>query len=232
MRGVPRAFHVPAALLWVLAATGVATAAEPKWEVSSGKYLTEVRVKDVPKGTGIIWDVFPRDKCQKKVVKSEQSCTIAGEPGDYEIVVRLVSKSGDDFDIEEYTKIITLGGVQPNPGPGPNPNPGPTPTPEPDRKGVAYKIIWVEETDDTAAGRGAIWTNKALAARVKDKGHSLRIVDKDNTAPDVQEAIGLAKGKSFPQVFLQDKAGKLKLLQFDAPPTATKLLELLDKWGG
>lgn len=111
--------------------------------------------------------------------------------------------------------------------------PGPPIDPvDPARKGVSYQIVYVEDSDAAAGSRkGALLTNKALDARMKEKGHSWRIVTKDNTAADVQDEIKGSVGKGYPQIFLNDKAGKLKQLQFPAG-SADDLIKLLDKYGG
>lgn len=255
MRGAfLRGLYAPVALAWVLAAAGLAAGADPPKTETPGvvtaapviegaktdPYLVELKVKNVPRGTGIVWDVFPLDTkvsratVRKRIVKTEQAVLIAGPKGEYEVLCRLVSidaKTGDT-NIDELPVTVTITAGSPDPKPGPGPNPPPDPTPDPERKGVSYQIVWVEETDEAAAGRGAIWTSKALAARMKEHGHSLRIADKDNKAPDVQDEIQKAAGKNFPQVFLNDKSGKLKQLQFDAPLTAADLLKLLENNGG
>lgn len=198
---------------------------------AEGKWLAEVKVKNVPEGTAIIWDVFPvdplvpRTKVQKRTIKVEQACVVAGPPGKYEVLVRLVK--GDN--IEELTGEVTLTGDGSTP---PTPPVPPTP-PDPARKDMSYQIVYVEDTDANANSRkGSLFTNKALDARMKEKGHSWRIVTKDNPAADVADEIKDTTGKGYPQVFFNDKGGKLKRLQFNAPLKAEDLIKLLESNGG
>ena len=56
--------------------------------------------------------------------------------------------------------------------------------------------------------------------------------DKGQTPKDLVDILPRAAGRKYPQVFLVDKAGKLLMLQFDAPATAAEVLKLLTDNGG
>lgn len=133
---------------------------------------------------------------------------------------------------------VVATGAGPTPDPGPKPGPTPEPTPSPDRRDVSYRMVFIEETSTAAAGRGALFTDKPLDARMKEKGHSFRIVDKDVTGADgkppkdLAPLLDLAAKKTYPQLFLVDKEGKLPSLQFDAPTDAAALIKLLTANGG
>lgn len=207
-------------------------------------YLVELKVVGVPRGAAIFWQAVPltpgvaRGDVRKRIVKVEQAVILAGPPGEYEVVCQLVKvdKEGN-ADGEELTRKVTLtGGAGPAPpGPGPKPTPDPV---DPARKDVSYRVVFVEETSAAAGGRGAMFTNRALDARMRERGHSYRIVDKDVTdkdggvPADLADLLKLASQKAYPQVFLVDKAGKLKTLQFDAPADAAALTQLLSANGG
>lgn len=109
--------------------------------------------------------------------------------------------------------------------------------PPPPPSGV-FTIVYLEETSVAVGTRGALLSNEALDARLKAKGHSLRIVDKDvigsdgKTPADLVDLIEKAKGKSYPQLFLVDKKSKQVVSQCDGPTKAVDLLKVLDANGG
>jgi len=104
-------------------------------------------------------------------------------------------------------------------------------------------IVVIEETQDTATARGVYWTDAALNARLKAKGHTKRIADKNTVdatgkppadlAPYIARANG--SGKGLPQLFIVDAGGASTgemIFQGDLPATPAALLELLTKVGG
>ena len=118
------------------------------------------------------------------------------------------------------------------------PGPGPGPTPPAPVTASKLFIVIVEETSDAAATRGAVFADAALSARMRDKGHVWRVVDKDVVGPDrltppedVKRFLALAKGKALPQVYLVDDKGKTRYAG-PTPATAVELLALLAQWGG
>ena len=123
-------------------------------------------------------------------------------------------------------------------GNGPQPPPGPGPQPEPDRWEPSPLIVLIiEETANAAATRGAFFADKDLAARMKDKNHKWRVVDKDVVGPDGQPPedltrfLDVAKNKKLPQLFLVDPKGKTRF-QGDCPNKASDLLDAMKKVGG
>lgn len=116
--------------------------------------------------------------------------------------------------------------------------PTPPPDVEPSRKDMSYRVVFIEETSEAANGRGAMLTDKVLAARMKEKGHTFRTVDKDvkdafgNVPADLKPLLEAAAKKKYPQVFFVDKANKLPTFQFDVPENAADLLKLLAANGG
>ncbi len=134
-------------------------------------------------------------------------------------------------DLSDVAVVVVGGGGNPQPGPGPQPPPVDPVTP-----GKRFLVV-VEETAEAAATRGALFADAALAARIKDKGHRWRIVDKDVTGADgkppadVVRFLEAAKGKAMPQVFIVDEKGKV-LVQTELPTKAADLVKLLEAWGG
>jgi hypothetical protein len=126
---------------------------------------------------------------------------------------------------------------------GLNPNP-PTPVP-PDPPGpvtpAQLYVVVIEETDQAARGRGAMFTSGALKARFAEKGHKWRVVDQnvvgpDNVTPpaDVVQFLEAAKGKPYPMVFLVVIENGKRVIRYSGPcpPKDTDLLALIQKWGG
>lgn len=121
-------------------------------------------------------------------------------------------------------------------GTGPQPPPDPKPDPIPNTP-TKFKIVIIEETGEAVATRGSLLASGTLAARIREKGHTWRVVDKDvvdvngQKPKDIAGYIDASKGKSLPQVFLIDEAGKTRF-QGDAPPKAVDLIALIAKYGG
>jgi hypothetical protein len=126
-------------------------------------------------------------------------------------------------------------GPRPEPGPGPGPNPDPSPGPVTPQK---LAIVIVEETADAVADRGNLFRSPQLAARMKEKGHVWRVVDKDVVGPDggppadVARFIADAKTKTLPQVYLVDMRGRTVVQGPLTNPAAPSLLALITKAGG
>jgi hypothetical protein len=100
---------------------------------ASYPYLAEFKVRNVPTGTAVIWNVTPDDTLTaKRVIKSEKACLIAGPPRAYKVKVWLV-KGEDSSELEK--SFVLTGGTLPNP-PNPidpvvPPGPGTAPIPVP-----------------------------------------------------------------------------------------------------
>lgn len=99
---------------------------------TSEPYLVELKVKNVSKGSAILWDVYVKDasgnyivegKAQIRIIKAEQALLLAGPPGAYLVKCRLIK--GEDATELRWTGQLT-GGGKPTP-PGPNPDPKPLP---------------------------------------------------------------------------------------------------------
>ncbi len=130
------------------------------------------------------------------------------------------------------TAVVVFGsGINPGPNPVPPIPPDPIVTP------TKLTIVYIEESSDNVAGRGALFANAELAKRVKDKGHRWRVADlnvmgTDGKPPaDLVPYLNASAGKVAPQVFLVDEAGKVRY-QGDAPVKAAELLALITKYGG
>lgn len=130
--------------------------------------------------------------------------------------------------------VVTVGGDGAGPGPGPAPQPDPV-----DNTPTSLRIYLIEETSEAVGTRGAMFTNRELAARVKDKGHRWRVVDKDVAGVDGKPPADLAPylkaaaGKPYPTVFLVDDQGKDRTNGgVPAPAKAADFLALIQKYGG
>ena len=137
--------------------------------------------------------------------------------------------------------IVTVGidvdaGQGPQPPPNPKPDPKPDPKPEPFGPSKLFLLV-VEETEEAVPGRGAYFTDKALSARIKDKQHTWRVVDKDvkdstgKVPADLAPYFAKIQGKKLPQVLLVDPQGKTRFAG-DLPETPALLLEQILKVGG
>lgn len=155
-------------------------------------------------------------------------------------VVFIVPDSGSVLVVVTAGKVATpqdvavlMLGAGAIPGPGPVPVPVPDPIVTPTKLGIYY----IEESSDNVAGRGALFANAELAARVKAKGHRWRVADLQVTGPDGKPPMDLVRyltltnGKPVPQVFLVDESGTIRF-QGDAPVKASDLLALITKFGG
>jgi len=131
--------------------------------------------------------------------------------------------------------------VPPGPGPQPNPNPqpGPGPNPAPVPAGKRFIVI-VEETGESVAARGLILANGELAARITDKGHKFRVVDKDNKTAtgnipaDIKPYIAEATGKTRPRLYIVAPDGTV-CWYGDCPQgndAGAQILKLLTAAGG
>lgn len=85
--------------------------------------------------------------------------------------------------------------------------------------------------------RGQLFMDPTLAARMKERGHKFRVVDKDvkgaNDQPpaDLVPYLKRASGKSFPQFFLVSPDGTL-LHEGDLPKSPADLIAVMQKVGG
>lgn len=133
----------------------------------------------------------------------------------------------------DFVVIVGNGPTPTPPGPGPMP---PDPKP-PDPAGVVKFLVVVEETADATAARGIYLADLTLAARLKDKGIKIRVVDKDvvgtdgKPPADVARFIADARDKPLARVYLVDEKGKT-IFAGNMPADPARLIELLSRFGG
>lgn len=233
--------RVPKTLAALFLAVTLAQAADPVVEgKKTAEWLVELKVKNVEAGSAVLYDFYHQETGRRigkaKSIPISREVVFAGPKGKYDVLIRVV-KGEDVFELNEVVEIT--GGQQPEPPLPPGPKPPPDPTPDPARKDVSYRIVFVEETSLAAGERGSFLTNKSLDARMKAKGHNIRIVDKDvkgqdgSVPKDLTDILAEAASKPYPQVFLVDKAGKHKTVRFDASKLdVPALLKILDSNGG
>ncbi len=220
---VAEATKLPAGSLYVVDSdVPVVVMASPKGLVSISPEEGPMKIRAVFAGS---------DKIQTKTFKGKYLFLVeAVGSGKCELFVVPVGLKGEQ-DVVRRTLDVGAGN-------GPQPPPGPGPQPEPDKWEPSPLIVLViEETAEAAAGRGAFFADKDLAARMKDKNHKWRVVDKDVVGPDGQPPedlkrfLDVAKNKKLPQLFLVDPKGKTRF-QGDCPNKASDLLDAMKKVGG
>ena len=171
--------------------------------------------------------------CQYTVDSSGRYINIVYRATRVDVFALAVNETGETSEFETLTFNALADPCKQDVVPQPMPGPAPVPV-------TASKlfIVIVEETSDAAATRGAVFADAALSARMRDKGHVWRVVDKDVVGPDrltppedVKRFLALAKGKALPQVYLVDDKGKTRYAG-PTPATAVELLALLAQWGG
>lgn len=179
---------------------------------------------------GFIWDVYPEPTWTHEM--ADGSLYFTGPPGVYSVKLRAVRFVNNAMVVTQASLKVTLDGVPaPPPGP-PNPPPGPV---TPDK----LVVVIVEDTAAAAASRGMTFLDHDLNARMADKGHRWRVVDRNVVGPDGKPPADVAKliadaiTKRMPQVYLVDSRGKVRVSA--ELPTINEpafLLGLLEKNGG
>lgn len=164
----------------------------------------------------------------------------AKEAGTYEVVL-MINGATADLPPEETARVkivVTQPGPKPSPPvpvpPGPTPVPVP-PTPVPPAPVAAQRLylMVVEETAQASQNRAAYLTDKALTARIKERGHVARLIDQ-NTTPvtaDIKPYLDKAKGQKLPRLFIVKLTGGV-LWEGDLPATPADFIALIAKFGG
>lgn len=208
----------------------------------SAPWLIELKARNVPKGTALVWDVTPEDRAQVRVVKTEQALLVAGPPGEYRVKCRLVRIVGGEPDVTELRETVTLTGGAAPPGPTP---PGPKPPDPPTPAPVGFRVIFVYETSAplTPAMQQVMFGEKVrtyldakTVAGAAGKGY--RRFDKDVDATnerdkDIQALWGATKPQlpnPFVPCVVVAVGGKAEILPF--PATEDAALELFRKYAG
>lgn len=161
-----------------------------------------------------------------------RSILVVCKPGRADVIAVAADDKGEMSDFV----VLTFNALDPVPVPVPPPGPAPIVVPVTPSK--LYVVI-VEETDEAAATRGAMFADPELGARMKAKGHAWRVVDKDVKGPDrktpptdVARFLDAAKGKALPQISLVDGDGVTRYTGDWGKKTAADLIALLGAWGG
>lgn len=178
-------------------------------------YFGEVKIKNVPQGSTVIWDVIP-EGTKTRIIRTEKCVIFAGPPASYDIRVRVVSpqdKDGNDVITDlRKTVLLTQRVVPPvPPGPGPGPNPIPVP-PVPGPQGKFSYFVVVEDTLKAQQWRGDILGSvlvqtayNTLQGAKPDPVHRLIDVAMEATTPEIAKFQALAKGKTLPWMFFLDE---------------------------
>ena len=132
---------------------------------------------------------------------------------------------------KEFGKVYALIASLPRPPPIPDPTPTPTPT------ASKMWIVVIEETANATQARGLFFADKALKARIDEKGHHFALADKDvkdakgNVPSDLAPWLTRASGKTLPHLFLIAPDGAT-LYSGELPMTPGMLLALIQAKGG
>jgi hypothetical protein len=197
--------------------------------VPSGK-LVRVTLLNLPADAAVVWDVFPEELADVEELPDGR-LYFTGPAGEYRIKARaIVGKL-----VTTARATVTIGDGE-DAKPKPKPKPGPAPAPDNLPASKLFLVV-VEETGEAVAGRGEFFADKALSSKIRDRGDSWRVVDKDVVGPDgkppadVVRFLDLAKGKPYPSLFLVDDKGKTRFAgPMPAKPAA--LADLLTTYGG
>lgn len=180
-------------------------------------YLAEVKVRNVPLGSTVLWDVTPEGQAKIRIIKTEKSLLFAGPPGSYDVRVRIVQppdKDGND-NVTDLRKTVLLTQkvvppVPPGPGPGPLPPPVPTPT------GKFSYFVVVEDTLKAQQWRGELLGSPLVHAAYNilqgsktDPVHRLIDIQMEATTPEIEKFQKLAVGKELPWMFFLDENHKV-----------------------
>lgn len=137
-------------------------AAEPELiGLTQYDYMAEFKVRNVPNGTAVIWDVYPDDKDTiSRVVKVERACFVAGPPREYTVKVRLV-KGEDVVELKKTFRLLHPARPPPTPVDPPGPVDPPVPVPVVPIPELGFRVLIVYDdkyitSDYTPAQRYAI----------------------------------------------------------------------------
>lgn len=187
----------------------------------------------LPKGSPIFGFLEGETKARKHVFDVETVVVLATGNGNGKVRVRaLVCQEGVVQVVAEI--IVQVVDVLPTPPNPPNPQP-PDPTPVTPQK---LFVVIIEETEEAVAKRGAMLSDAALLARMKEKGHKFRVVDRNvvdangNPPADIKRFLEASKNKKLPQLFLVNEKGETVKTAELVENTAAELLDLLKKSGG
>lgn len=182
---------------------------------------------DAPPDAAVIWDVYPEEKADIQEEKGGRLFFVA-PPGTYRIKLRTIK----GIEVQTARETITIGKADPLP---PEPDPD---DPAPPKPSGPLTILVVEETADRTAQRAAMFANAELRARIAEKKHTWRLVDKDvidkmtGLPPtDVAPWIARTAKTGLPALFLFAPDGTI-FYEGKLPETAPALVELLKKNGG
>lgn len=185
----------------------------------------------LPKSAPIFGYLEGETKARKHQFDTETVVVLATGAGNGKVRVRaLVCDGGVVKVVAEIIVQVGEGGPTPQPPP-PEPNP---PTPVQPQK---LFVVIIEESADAVIGRGVMLADVALSARMKEKGHRWRVVDKDVVGPDgqppadIKRFLDASKSKTLPQLFLVNEKGETQVQQ-DLPKTPAELLTVIKKYGG
>lgn len=209
--------------------------------------LVRLKLDGLPVGSTAIWEAVSAEQGRYflgdgQEVDNGRWFMFVGPPGSYAVTATYQV----DGALGRARFVATISGQGPRPGPEPQPEPRPDPRPEPRPEPEPTPgpvtpqklyVVVIEETEAAAFSRMELFEADAVSSLLDERGHALRMVDKDVRGPDgkppadVKKYLDLATAKPYPQVFLVNKDGRM-LYAGPLPETPDAFVALLRKWGG
>jgi len=114
---------------------------------------------------------------------------------------------------------------------GPDPQPDPEPDPDPEPGPLAkMSLIVVEETRDRTPQQAQILLDPTLRTWLKNNGHQIHLIDKDQPAEGLKDWIALTDNV-LPHLFIVDSGGGKPVWDGPLPTTQEAMRELCKEWG-
>lgn len=194
-------------------------------------------VVDAPKGGTAVVEVDFSIDFKNNGVKPRLS-VVASNPGLYVVVLHNGNEGGG-----LSTKRIQVGQLPPPPTPTPTPDPEPKPDPPqpPVVQGKRLAVIVRETGDQSPALARTVVALRAgkQAAYLKEKGHTLKLLDDDSktedglTDPDLALVEPEIRGKPLPVLVVLTEDGRaLGTTSLPAEFSADSVVEFIKKHGG
>ncbi len=181
-------------------------------------------------GTGHVWKLVGSKKSYLPVNGGTQCVFASGDAGVYTFVLAVAD--GGKASLAEHSVTV---GTPPPPIPVPPPTPPPDPTPPPKPPGLRTVMI-VQETGDKTPQWSMTLNQLRTGVQsqyLKDKGHSLLIIDADSLSGDAKWKA-LLQGMTLPVLVISD--GKTHTLvhkqSVTHAMTADEFVTLLKEKGG
>lgn len=173
-----------------------------------------------------IWDVQP-PKADLRASSDGKTLTWVAPPGAYTVEAVVVNFTGKRINRFKLPVLIGTPGPQPDPQPDPDPKPSPNPEPGPKPDPSKLWVVVVEESAQRTPAHATVILSQEFRATVPQG--QWRLVDKDTpVAQGLQSYVDRAKGRTLPQMFVVDTAGKI-LWEGPLPGTPADAVGVVEK---